>query len=238
MEDTIHSKQPNTLAAAPGQTSENQYTETMNTETMNRDNQYIEQIDQLQQNAPQRFAKYTTGDTDVCYTKEPCAGLPQTVSPEPLTSLPGPSPRAAGHGSAADAGPSARCMSLLDLPDKTPEEMPQYARILLRGKDTSQAVLLIESPHNKTKCAEWRSAEELARKPVLLALLYEGKTPAAVAKYVNCSVQQVYRAMHYHGIPTKRIYRRSGIAGPADAGCRAAARVKRGERYLPPDREG
>ena len=205
---------------------------------MNRDNQYIEQIDQLQQNAPRRFAKYAAGDTDVCYTKEPCAGLPQTVSPEPLTSLPGPSPRAAGHGSAADAGPSARCMSLLDLPDKTPEEMPQYARILLRGKDTSQAVLLIESPHNKTKCAEWRSAEELARKPVLLALLYEGKTPAAVAKYVNCSVQQVYRAMHYHGIPTKRIYRRSGIAGPADAGCRAAARVKRGERYLPPDREG
>ena len=82
MEKDTQSRQPTTYAAEPEQTSENQNTETMNTETMNRDNQYIEQTDQLQQNAPQRFAKYTTGDTDVCYTKEPCAGLPQTVSPE------------------------------------------------------------------------------------------------------------------------------------------------------------
>ena len=217
MEDTIHSKQPTTHAAEPEQTSENQNTE----------NKYIEQMTQYQQNAQQRNA-YAVGDTAVCYTKEPCADLPQTVSPEPLTSLPAPS----------FTEPAAHCMSLLDLPDKTPAELPKYARILLHGTGTSKEILLLESPHNKTKCAEWRYAEELARKPVLLALLYAGKTPAAVAKYVNCSVQQVYRAMHFHGIPTKRVYRRGGAAEPAGAGSRAAARVKRGERYLLPDREG
>lgn len=181
-----------------------------------------------EQNTAQQISGYMVKETEVCYTKEPCADLPQTISPEPLTSLPAPS----------FTEPAARCMSLLDLPDKTPEEMPQYARILLRGTGTSKEILLLESPHNKTKCAEWRSAEELARKPVLLALLYEGKTPAAVAKYVNCSVQQVYRAMHYHGIPTKRVYRRGGAAEPADAGHRAAARVMKGNMRLTPGHEG
>ena len=217
MKNSIQSTQPTTLAAEPEQTSENQYTET----------KYIEQTDQLQQNAQQRNA-YAVGDTAVCYIKESFGDLPQTVSPEPLTSLPAPS----------FTEPAAHCMSLLDLPDKTPAELPKYARILLHGTGTSKEILLLESPHNKTKCAEWRYAEELARKPVLLALLYAGKTPAAVAKYVNCSVQQVYRAMHFHGIPTNRVYRRGGAAEPAGAGSRAAARVKRGERYLLPDREG
>ena len=217
MKNSIQSTQPTTLAAEPEQTSENQNTET----------KYIEQTDQLQQNAQQRNA-YAVGDTAVCYIKESFGDLPQTVSPEPLTSLPAPS----------FTEPAAHCMSLLDLPDKTPAELPKYARILLHGTGTSKEILLLESPHNKTKCAEWRYAEELARKPVLLALLYAGKTPAAVAKYVNCSVQQVYRAMHFHGIPTKRVYRRGGAAEPAGAGSRAAARVKRGERYLLPDREG
>ena len=194
------------------------------------------------QNTAQQTSGYMVGETEVCYTKESFGDLPHTVSPEPLTSLPEPSSCAAAPASASGPGPrpgpAARCMSLLDLPDKTPEEVPRYARILLRGTGTSKEILLLESPHNKTKCAEWRSAEELARKPVLLALLYAGKTPAAVAKYVNCSVQQVYRAMHYHGIPTKRVYRRGGAAEPAGAGSRAAARVMKGNVRPTPDHEG
>ena len=52
MENSIQSTQPTTHAAEPEQTSENQ-----NTETMNRDNQYLEQTDQLQQNTQQRNAE-------------------------------------------------------------------------------------------------------------------------------------------------------------------------------------
>ena len=187
MEDTIHSKQPNTHAAEPEQTSENQHTETMNTETMNTetmntetmntDNQYIEQIDQLQQNAPQRFAKYTTGDTDVCYTKEPCAGLPQTVSP-----ISPPSP------GASSAEPNTLTLCIQSDP---------CCR-------TRKEIMLREAPIYPEKCARWTQRRELLNKRTLNALLYQCKSVEVLAKYLNCSKQQVYAAMDFHNIPRAR----------------------------------
>lgn len=99
-------------------------------------------------------------------------------------------------------------IGLSDLTYESLHILPRYTKVTLRGAGTSEEILQRESPHNRKRCTEWRSAEELAGKSLLLVLLHEGKTPAAVAKYVNCSIQQVYRAMHHHNIPTKRIYRR------------------------------
>ena len=166
MEDTIHSKQPTTHAAEPEQTSENQNTE----------NKYIEQMTQYQQNAQQRNA-YAAGETVVCYTKEPSAGLPQTVSP-----ISPPSP------GASPAEPNTLTLCIQSDP---------CCR-------TRKEIMLREAPLYPEKCARWTQRRELLNKRTLNALLYQCKSVEVLAKYLNCSKQQVYVAMDYHNIPRAR----------------------------------
>ena len=171
MKNSIQSTQPNTHAADPEQTSENQYTETMNTE-----NKYIEQMTQYQQNAQQRYA-YAAGETVVCYTKEPCAGLPQTVSP-----ISPPSP------GASPAEPNTLTLCIQSDP---------CCR-------TRKEIMLREAPIYPEKCARWTQRRELLNKRTLNALLYQCKSVEVLAKYLNCSKQQVYAAMDFHNIPRAR----------------------------------
>lgn len=71
---------------------------------------------------------------------------------------------------------------------------------------STENVLRLESPRYAEKCRRWKDIEELANKKALETLLKQGKTPKAVAEYLNCSLNQVYAAMKAHNIPTARAY--------------------------------
>ena len=89
---------------------------------------------------------------------------------------------------------------------ETPERKGKTVTIRLIPVPSTQNVLLLEAPRYPEKCKRWKDIPELTHKRALLTLLKQGKTPAAVAEYLNCSPQQVYRAMKAHNISTARAY--------------------------------
>ena len=64
--------------------------------------------------------------------------------------------------------------------------------------------MLREAPIYPEKCARWKQRRELLNKRTLNALLYQCKSVEVLAKYLNCSKQQVYAAMDFHNIPRAR----------------------------------
>ena len=182
MENNIQSTQPNTHAAKPEQTIENQYTETMHAE-----NKYIEQMTQYQQNAQQRNA-YAVGDTEVCYTKEPSAGLPQTVSPTSPVSPVSSEPPVSLQAPQAPQTPS---------PSVRVAIVPVASRLELALEDAKKY---------PKRCTRWYYREELVNKQALELMLDEYHSVRLLAIALNCSEHMVYRAIKHHGITYPRAY--------------------------------
>lgn len=86
------------------------------------------------------------------------------------------------------------------------EDEEKTVRIDVIPVPSSQNILHLEAPRYPEKCKRWKDIPELTHKRALETLLKQGKTPAAVAEYLNCSPQQVYRAMKAHNISTARAY--------------------------------
>ena len=86
------------------------------------------------------------------------------------------------------------------------EKTVQSIRITVRRVNTAKEALLSDAPRYTEKCRRWKDIEELRYKEALIELLRQGKTPETVAAYLNCSKQQIYRAMKAHSIPTARAY--------------------------------
>ena len=79
---------------------------------------------------------------------------------------------------------------------------PGYAAItLIPVRGGREKIMLKESPRYPQKCRRWTQRDELTNKNSLEVLLYECRTVTNTAKYLNCTRQQIYRAMEYHGIP-------------------------------------
>ena len=89
---------------------------------------------------------------------------------------------------------------------ETPEHKGKTITIRLIPVPSTENVLRLEAPRYAEKCRRWKDIGELANKKALETLLKQGKTPKAVAEYLNCSLNQVYAAMKAHNIPTARAY--------------------------------
>ncbi len=94
------------------------------------------------------------------------------------------------------------------LPDSPAEPEDQSTLTLCIQSDpccrTRKEVMLREAPIYPEKCARWKQRRELLNKRTLNALLYQCKSVEVLAKYLNCSKQQIYAAMDYHNIPRAR----------------------------------
>ena len=213
MENNIQSTQPNTHAAEPEQTIENQYTETMNTETMHAEtmhaeNKYIEQMTQYQQNAQQRNA-YAVGDTEVCYTKEPSAGLPQTVSPTSPVSPASPVSSESPVSREAPVSPvSSEPPVSLQAPQEpqAPQTPSPSVRVAIVPVASRLELALEDAKKYPKRCTRWYYREELVNKAALETMLDEYHSVKLLAIALNCSEHMVYRAIRHHGITYPRAY--------------------------------
>ena len=114
--------------------------------------------------------------------------------------------------------PEVKNMIKISPDDVKPAEQPQMHKadaaeskektitIRLIPVPSTENILHLESPRYREKCKRWKDIPELTHKRALETLLKQGKTPKAVADYLNCSPQQVYRAMKAHHISTARAY--------------------------------
>ena len=72
--------------------------------------------------------------------------------------------------------------------------------ILIPVSGRRDEIMLKESPRYPRKWKRWMQCDELTHKNSLEVLLYECRTVTNTAHYLNCTRQQIYHAMEFHGI--------------------------------------
>ena len=84
---------------------------------------------------------------------------------------------------------------------KTAAAIPQHTTItILDSGKTQEEIMLSESPIYPNPARYWTDRDELVRKQTLELLLSECRRVPVLAAYLNCTRDQIYKAMRHHGI--------------------------------------
>ena len=78
---------------------------------------------------------------------------------------------------------------------------PQQTTItIIDSGKTQEEIMASESPLYPTPARYWTDRDELVRKQTLQHLLSECRRVPILAAYLNCTRDQIYKAMRHHGI--------------------------------------
>ena len=94
---------------------------------------------------------------------------------------------------------AAAILQQTTIPQHTATPQQTTITVIDSGK-TQEEIMLSESPIYPNPARYWTDRDELLRKRTLEHLLTECRRVPVLAAYLNCTRDQIYKAMRHHGI--------------------------------------